>query len=82
MTCVVRAWDLEKRLFFCPAMNTHMYAHPLTGQHIDTLKRFGYLEIGCISKTLMCGDAGAGAMAEVDTIVATVLDLETNPSVH
>ncbi|XP_018785986.1 PREDICTED: phosphopantothenoylcysteine decarboxylase [Bactrocera latifrons] len=69
LTCVVRAWDLHKPLLFCPAMNTRMYDHPLTYEQISKLKSWGYTEIPCISKMLMCGDTGNGAMAEVSTIV-------------
>jgi phosphopantothenoylcysteine decarboxylase len=72
LTSIVRAWDLSKPLLFCPAMNTKMYDHPLTSQQIKILKSFGYIEIPCISKTLMCGDTGPGAMAEVDTIISEI----------
>ena len=72
LTSAVRAWDLEKPLLFCPAMNTKMYEHPLTQQQTKILKSFGYEEIPCISKTLMCGDTGLGAMAEVDFIIKAI----------
>ena len=55
-------------------MNTYMWNHPLTAEHILKLKTFGYTEIPCISKTLVCGDTGVGAMAEVKTIVEKVLN--------
>ncbi|XP_030354257.1 phosphopantothenoylcysteine decarboxylase isoform X2 [Strigops habroptila] len=71
-TCVIRAWDLSKPLFFCPAMNTAMWEHPLTAQHVEQLKGFGYTEIPCVVKKLVCGDEGRGAMAEVWTIVESV----------
>ncbi|KAH8399004.1 hypothetical protein KR222_010846, partial [Zaprionus bogoriensis] len=71
--CVVRAWDLQKPLLFAPAMNTRMFDHPITREQIDRLKSWGYKEIPCISKTLMCGDTGNGAMAEVPTVVVAVL---------
>ncbi|MGH0130386.1 UNVERIFIED_CONTAM: hypothetical protein FKN15_009189 [Acipenser sinensis] len=71
-TCVVRAWDLKRPLLFCPAMNTAMWEHPLTGMQIDILKGFGYREVPCIAKKLVCGDEGKGAMAEVLTIVEAV----------
>ncbi|NP_001344844.1 phosphopantothenoylcysteine decarboxylase isoform X3 [Mus musculus] len=71
-TCVIRAWDLNKPLLFCPAMNTAMWEHPLTAQQVAQLKAFGYVEIPCVSKKLVCGDQGLGAMAEVETIVAKV----------
>ncbi|XP_075168030.1 phosphopantothenoylcysteine decarboxylase [Haematobia irritans] len=73
LLCVVRAWDFNKKLLFCPAMNTRMYDHPATAEHITKLKSWGYHEIPTISKTLMCGDTGNGAMAEVDTIVDHIL---------
>nr|XP_023016540.1 phosphopantothenoylcysteine decarboxylase [Leptinotarsa decemlineata] len=69
LTCVVRAWDLNKPLIFCPAMNTRMYQHPITSQQISTLKTWGYHEVPVIEKVLICGDSGLGAMAEVATIV-------------
>ncbi|KAK7792929.1 hypothetical protein R5R35_008071 [Gryllus longicercus] len=78
LTCVVRAWDMKKPLLFCPAMNTRMWNHPITSKHISVLKSWGYCEIPPISKTLMCGDKGIGAMAEVSTIVQRVQDCFVN----
>lgn len=57
-TCVVRAWDLQKPLLFAPAMNTHMWEHPVTAVHVAALKNYGYTEVPCISKKLACGDTG------------------------
>ncbi|XP_067667196.1 phosphopantothenoylcysteine decarboxylase-like [Haliotis asinina] len=73
LTCIVRAWDMKRPLLFAPAMNTHMWEHPLTAQHLTTLKGLGYREIPCIKKTLACGDTGFGAMAEVETIAEQVI---------
>ncbi|XP_077989606.1 phosphopantothenoylcysteine decarboxylase-like [Glandiceps talaboti] len=72
LTCTVRAWDLHKPLLFCPAMNTHMWDHPLTAKQISSLKELGYREVPCIAKKLACGDVGIGAMAEVPTIVGAI----------
>lgn len=72
LTCVIRAWDRSKPLLFCPAMNTAMWEHPITAQQVGQLKAFGYTEIPCVVKKLVCGDQGLGAMAEVDTIVDKV----------
>ncbi|XP_072051035.1 phosphopantothenoylcysteine decarboxylase-like isoform X1 [Amphiura filiformis] len=74
LTCIVRAWDLKRPLLFCPAMNTHMWEHPITAKHIETLLGYGYREVKCVEKTLACGDKGYGAMAEVPTIVNAVLE--------
>lgn len=62
LLCKTRAWDMTKPLFFCPAMNTRMWEHPITGEHIERLKSWGHIEIPCIAKKLMCGDIGLGAM--------------------
>ncbi|XP_060230588.1 phosphopantothenoylcysteine decarboxylase isoform X5 [Meriones unguiculatus] len=75
LTCVIRAWDLSKPLLFCPAMNTAMWEHPLTARQVGQLKSFGYVEIPCVSKKLVCGDQGLGAMAEVETIVDKVKEV-------
>lgn len=57
-TCVVRAWDTSRPLLFCPAMNTAMWQHPITAQQVSKLREFGYVEIPCIAKKLVCGDEG------------------------
>ncbi|KAJ8790268.1 hypothetical protein J1605_021345 [Eschrichtius robustus] len=74
-TCVIRAWDRSKPLLFCPAMNTAMWEHPVTEQQVGQLKAFGYVEIPCVVKKLVCGDQGLGAMAEVGTIVDKVKEV-------
>jgi phosphopantothenoylcysteine decarboxylase len=74
LTCIARAWDVEKPLLFCPAMNTRMFLHPITSRQIEDLRDFGYYEIKPISKTLMCGDTGIGAMAEVNIIANQIVN--------
>ncbi|XP_030432623.1 phosphopantothenoylcysteine decarboxylase isoform X1 [Gopherus evgoodei] len=58
LTCVIRAWDMTKPLLFCPAMNTAMWEHPITAHQVEQLKDFGYTEIPCVVKRLVCGDEG------------------------
>ena len=72
LTCVVRAWDMNKPLVFCPAMNTAMWEHPLTMVQLDKLRGFGYKQLGPISKLLACGDKGIGAMSEVENIIELI----------
>lgn len=69
LTCTTRAWDMSKPLLFCPAMNTRMWEHPITSKQITVLEEWGHTQIPPIAKTLICGDTGMGAMAEVETIV-------------
>lgn len=74
MLCTIRAWDIRKKLIFCPAMNTKMWNHPITSSQINILKSWGYTEIPPIAKVLMCGDSGVGAMAEVPDIVRIIVE--------
>ncbi|CAD7089190.1 unnamed protein product [Hermetia illucens] len=74
LLCTARAWDLSKPFLFCPAMNTRMYDHPVTEEHIEKLKKWGLREVACITKTLMCGETGNGAMAEVQTICQDIVN--------
>uniref|UniRef100_A0A803XTY2 Phosphopantothenoylcysteine decarboxylase n=1 Tax=Meleagris gallopavo TaxID=9103 RepID=A0A803XTY2_MELGA len=72
-TCVIRAWDLHKPLLFCPAMNTAMWEHPITAQQVEQLKGFGYIEIPCVVKKLVCGDEGQSSCMSSDCFPAPVL---------
>mmetsp|Transcript_13719 Transcript_13719/g.36833 ORF Transcript_13719/g.36833 Transcript_13719/m.36833 type:complete len:206 (+) Transcript_13719:13-630(+) len=72
-TSVARAWDLAaKPLFLAPAMNTHMWEHPLTRQHLQSVAALGMRMVDPVSKTLACGDVGIGAMAAPADIAAAV----------
>lgn len=80
LTAVLRCWEFgqtRKRLILCPAMNTMMWEHPITKQHLEAVKAFDQdiLVIPPISKTLMCGDIGLGAMANVNDIIETIKPL-------
>lgn len=58
-----------------PAMNSFMYTHSLTELQITVLKSFSIFVLPVVEKTLICGDRGIGAMAEVDDIVLFVNSL-------
>lgn len=74
ITCIVRAWDISRPLLYCPAMNVHMYKHPLTKEHMSKMKSFGYICVDAVEKMLACGDFGIGAMASVDAITDNVME--------
>ncbi|KAL8642601.1 MAG: hypothetical protein Q9228_000742 [Teloschistes exilis] len=70
-----------KRIIVAPAMNTAMWLHPITRKHIKILEEEwgidgrleGWIEVlKPIEKTLACGDAGTGAMAESKDIVSVI----------
>ncbi|KAK3686322.1 hypothetical protein LTR37_019912 [Vermiconidia calcicola] len=69
----------KKVIIVAPAMNTAMWAHPVTSKHLDVLSREWGVEYGGwfevlwpIDKGLACGDTGSGAMREWKEIVAAI----------
>ncbi|KAF8605714.1 flavoprotein [Ceratobasidium sp. AG-I] len=73
-TSVLRALAPTTPTFVFPAMNTHMYEHPLTAHHLKTIQdTIGYKVVGPIGKVLACGDVGVGAMTEWTDIVQLVV---------
>jgi len=74
LSCIARAWPKEKPLIIAPAMNTEMWLDPITAEQIQALqKRFQIVKlVEPISKQLACGDIGAGAMADINTIIKTI----------
>ena len=73
VTCVLRAWEVSKPLYIAPAMNTCMWSHPMTEEHLNRVQSFGYTVIPPISKKLACADVGVGAMAEYNDIASIVV---------
>lgn len=63
---------MGKPLIVAPAMNTHMWDHPLTEKHISALEDLGCGIIMPMTKVLACGDKGVGALAPVPDIVDRV----------
>lgn len=75
VTSLLRALAPTTPTYVYPAMNTLMYEHPLTAQHIRTVRDvIGYDVVGPVSKSLACGDVGVGAMVEWRDIVASVVE--------
>jgi phosphopantothenoylcysteine decarboxylase len=71
LTCIARAWDVNKPMLLAPAMNTMMWDHPYTMKHLQQLQTdLKYIHvIQPIVKTLACNDTGKGAMADVKDII-------------
>lgn len=72
---VARAWDFTKPVLVAPAMNTKMWEHPVTAEHLERLRQWGVGVIEPVEKELACADVGIGAMAEAKAIVAAVADV-------
>ncbi|CDO69903.1 hypothetical protein BN946_scf184884.g62 [Trametes cinnabarina] len=74
-TSLLRALAPTTPTYVFPAMNTLMYEHPLTEQHLRIVREvIGYTIVGPIGKKLACGDVGLGAMTEWRDIVQIVVD--------
>lgn len=79
LTCIARAWDFKKPIYLCPAMNTHMWEHPITTIQLNILKDWGYYIINPIKKELACGDVGMGAMEnpmDINNTLKSILNLD------
>jgi phosphopantothenoylcysteine decarboxylase / phosphopantothenate---cysteine ligase len=59
-------------LLIAPAMNTVMWEHPATQQHLRTLTHRGAAIIDPAAGTLACGEVGVGKLAPVPAIVAAI----------
>lgn len=71
LTTVARAWDLNRPFIIAPAMNTHMWNHPITEEHLCVFLRFSKNNrlFRPQKKMLACGTEGIGAMGEIGGIV-------------
>lgn len=69
----------DKPVIIAPAMNTRMWEHPATKRNIAQLIKDGVEIIAPDSGSLACGEIGGGRLAEVDTVVESLLQkLEGN----
>jgi phosphopantothenoylcysteine decarboxylase/phosphopantothenate--cysteine ligase len=60
----------KKTVLMFPAMNTEMWNHPRTQQHVSSLKELPHVAIvSPVSGLLACGDVGAGKFPEVEAVV-------------
>ncbi|WP_455104735.1 bifunctional phosphopantothenoylcysteine decarboxylase/phosphopantothenate--cysteine ligase CoaBC [Peptostreptococcus sp.] len=61
-------------VIIAPAMNTNMYTNRIVQANMDKLEDLGYRFIDPASGRLACGDIGAGKLADVDVILAFIVD--------
>lgn len=74
-TSLLRALAPTTPTYIFPAMNTLMYEHPLTSEHLRVVRDIvKYNIVGPIGKPLACGDIGLGAMTEWLDIVKIVVE--------
>jgi phosphopantothenoylcysteine decarboxylase / phosphopantothenate---cysteine ligase len=61
-------------VLLAPAMNVEMWRHPAVRESVDILKKRGHLFVDPEPGMLACGMEGEGRLAEVDVIVARILE--------
>ncbi len=64
-------------VLIAPAMNVHMYAHPLVQENMQKLARIGYHIVEPSSGELACGYKGTGRLADPADIVEEVQSVLT-----
>lgn len=69
LTSVARAWDFTRPFFVAPAMNSHMWNHPITAEQISRITDWGIQTVFPQSKMLACKTEGMGALAKIEQIV-------------
>ncbi|WP_108022520.1 bifunctional phosphopantothenoylcysteine decarboxylase/phosphopantothenate--cysteine ligase CoaBC [Melghirimyces profundicolus] len=62
-------------VLIAPAMNVHMYEHPVVQENLQKLLRLGYRFVDPASGQLACGYVGKGRMEEPSAILAAVEEL-------
>lgn len=72
-SCLVLA--ARKPVLVVPAMNDHMYTHPVTQRNIAQLKALGYHFADPIEGDLACGRVGVGHIAPDDVVLAAVQNI-------
>lgn len=74
LTSVARAWDRNRPFILAPAMNTHMWNHPVTTEHMVKMIDWGYTIVKPQTKMLACKAYGQGALANIGDISQIVAD--------
>ncbi len=73
------AHDFRKPLLIAPAMNTSMYAHPITQKSLQTLRDLGLKILEPASGVLACGEEGAGKLIDPEDILAAIFNELNSP---
>ena len=72
-SCLVLA--TRKPILVVPAMNDHMYLHPVTQKNIAQLKALGYHFVDPVAGDLACGRTGVGHIASEESILALLKNI-------
>ncbi|MFA6679060.1 MAG: flavoprotein, partial [Candidatus Methanomethylophilaceae archaeon] len=73
-----RAWRRHRPVIVAPAMNSYMWNHPVTQEHLNTLKSWNVNIVYPQEKMLACGEVGMGALAEIQ-FIKEIVDKSIKP---
>ena len=79
-SCLVLA--SRKPILVAPAMNDHMYTHPVTQKNIAQLKALGYHFVDPIEGDLACGYTGVGHIAPEESILTSMKTILSQKASH
>ena len=79
-SCLVLA--TRKPILVAPAMNDHMYTHPVTQKNMAQLKALGYHFADPVEGDLACGRVGVGHIAPDESILASVQNILSRKASH
>lgn len=63
--------DTEAPILWAPAMNTRMWSHPLTREHVRRLREIGQHFVEPEPGELACGESGSGRLAGLEAILSS-----------
>jgi phosphopantothenoylcysteine synthetase/decarboxylase len=79
-SCLVLA--SRKPILVVPAMNDHMYLHPVTQKNVAQIKALGYQVVEPIEGDLACGRVGIGHIASEESILDSVKNILSQKVSH
>ena len=70
---IFMAWRQNRPVLMFPAMNTMMWEHPFTQEHVQKINKLPYAKIIDPAKGLLaCGDEGSGKLMDVEAMASLI----------
>ena len=73
LTSIFLAWRQNRPVLMFPAMNTMMWEHPFTQEHVAKINKLPFAKIvDPAAGLLACGDVGQGKLMDVDAMAQVI----------
>ncbi len=72
LSTLLLAFEPDKTVWLCPAMNTVMWNKAVVQANLGTLRDHGYRILGPVAGELACGETGIGAMLAPELIAEAI----------